>query len=277
MHDKHGKVVDIFYGKNVNDPGWGVAVYLQMQVDEQSQANPGFGVNQPFRNAYATTAGPSTVQWTAANLLQPSIAAIPQFFSLGVGVGAAARATRLEAVQFTRPTGEFWKTANKWHDANGEFSCAKLGGNGVLIQSDLKIDDFIVSKATLSASGNYSSTDKSLIRAPYSTFQETINFVATFSGGVTPAWKFARTSVNPNSPTAAVQRDEINTLIITFGQLQSDAGGQKKPGSGGQTPVAPVAGVSLFTPLTLGGAGATQHNAATAASLYGNANRSVAP
>jgi hypothetical protein len=260
-------------------------VYLQMQVDEQSQINPGFGLNEPFHNAYSVTAGPATLPLNAASLAAPTISAIPTFFSLGVGVGAATRATRLEAVQFTLSTGDFWKNAKDHHDPNGEVVCASRGGDGVLIDSDLKIDDFIVDKATIAATGNYSNTDdQGQLRPPYSTFQETINFVSTFSGGVTPSWKFARTSVNPNTPTAEVQRDQINTLIITFGQLQPEAAGQMKTAAAAPSQTnsdgkkKSGAGVALFAPLELGGgSGATQHNAATAASLYGNANRSVSP
>jgi hypothetical protein len=260
LHDKHGNIVHETYSKKTNDPGWGVSVYLQMQVDEQSQINPGFGLNEPFHNAYGVTAGAASLPLTPAGLAAPTISAIPQFFSLGVGVGAATRATRLEAVQFTLPTGEFWKVASKQpHGPNGEYDCSQLGGDGVFIYSDLKIDDFIVDKATIAASGNSLVDTKGEIRALYNTYQETINFVASFSGGVTPSWKFARTSVNPNTPMVSAQRDEINTLIVTFGQMKPDAG------------------VALFTPPELSGSGATQHNNATAAALYGNATRSVAP
>ena len=242
LFDAKGKPIPKpYFDNSVNDMGWGVAIYLQMQVDEESQINPGFGLNHPFRNAYATTAGANTVPWTATNLLQPTITAIPQFFSLGVGVGAAARATRVEAVQFTAQAARLLKTAKNNLNPNGEYVCVGSGKIPVLIDSDLKIDDFIVAKATLAASTNYAVKDDhtNLPRAPYDTVQETINFLATLNGGVTPSWKFARTSVNPNTPMASVQRDEINTVIVTLGQIAP-------PSS--PTPAPPKPPVKTLTP-----------------------------
>jgi len=256
----NGKPESVTYKSDKGFPGWGVAVYLQMQIDEQTQVAPGVGLNEPFHNAYAITAGPTSVPWTMTNLLQPPITAIPRFFSLGVGATGAARASRQEAVQFTVSTPDLWKNAMEVAKSSPDrrHHCP-VGGDGVQIDSNLKIDDFIFDQITTASSTNFSSTDQhGFLAAPFNTFQETITFIALYSFGVTPAWKFARASVDPNTPTASIQRDHINTLIITLGPMSA-------------LPKDP------FKPISLDNAGQNQHQAATAAALIGNANRSVAP
>jgi len=263
-----------------DDPGWGASVYLQVQVDEQTQLNPGVGVVEPFHNAYSIAAGPNTLPLTPASLATPTIGSIPQSFNVGIGVAASAHATRLETIQFTLSNFELLGDALANYDSDGP-KCDYIGnrGSGVMINSNLKIDDFIYDHASSAAYGNF--VDETLNKkynipqrkegiplwlvglssraAPYNTFQEIINFSASYGGGVTPTWKFARASVNPNTPTAAAQRSEVNTLIITLGEL----------GSGNS--------ITLFTPKALTAAGQTQHQAAAQAALIGSANKAITP
>ena len=86
-----------------------------------------------------------------------------------------------------------------------------------MIESDLKIDDFIYDKAIVASFGN--DTSVHLEWAPFSVFQEQVFFTAVYGGTATPAWKFARAAVNQTTTLATVSRDEINTLVITLGPL----------------------------------------------------------
>lgn len=251
VKDKNGKVE-----KQETDLVWGTAVYLQVQVEEQSQLNPGVSVTEPFHNAYGVVAGPNSLPLTPASLAAPTIAAIPQNFNLGIGASATAHATRQETIQFTLNNAYLLQRMKGTHSE--DLQCDHVGNktSGVMIESNLKIDDFIYDKAALASYENIIDTGPNW--APYNTFQEQLTFVASYEGGVTPTWKFARASVNPSSPTLAAQRTDTNTLIITLGQMDPS----KKPGP--------------FVPQELVGAGATQHNAAAAAALIGGANRAAA-
>lgn len=246
--DKKGNVVD----------GWGTAVYLQLQVDEQSQFNPGVGVYAPMHNAYAVAAGPNTLPLTPAALASPTIAAIPQYFNIGIGVGGSAHSTRLETIQYVK------RNAVLLSDVKGksadDLSCESLPElhSHILIESDLKIDEFIYDKATIAYMAN---TNEQIRWPPFNTFQETITFSVSYNGGVTPTWKFTRVTANPNSPTVSAERSEVNTLIITLGEVDFTA--KNKPTS--------------YRPEVLAGSAATQHAAAAQAALIGSANRALSP
>jgi hypothetical protein len=111
-----------------------------------------------------------------------------------------------------------------------------------MINSNLKIDDFIYDKAQIAAFGNDISTPRTW--APFSVFQEQITFVAAYGGSVTPTWTFARIAVDPTSPLLSATHTKTNTLIVTLGELSTKA-----------TPTSPA---------TLGSAAAAQHNNAAA-------------
>jgi hypothetical protein len=244
--------------KGEQDLGWGTAVNLLIQVEEQGALSPGLSLVEPFHNAYNITAGATSLPLTPADLAKPTIAAISRSFTLGVGASASAKATRQETIAFTFENYKLLKHAEKFVRPEG-YPCDKVGtrGSGILIESDLKIDDFIYDKATIAALGNVIDTEYTW--APFNTFQEQLTFVATFGGGVTPTWKFARATVNPSSNTASVQRADTHTVTITLGPLDSS-----KP-------------ATQFTPLVLGGAGATQHASGVAAALIGSAIKATAP
>jgi hypothetical protein len=236
--------------------GWGSSASMQIQVEEQTQLNPGIGVTEPFHNAYALAAGPATYPLTPATLAAPTISAIPQSFNLGIGVIANANATRQETMQFTFNNEMLLRHAKEITKPGEEYKCYN---DGFLTESNLKIDDFIYDKATVAAPGNLVDTGENW--APYNTFQEIITFVITYGGGVTPTWKFTRVTANPNTPTVQIQRNEINTLVITLGPL--DTGKGKMP--------------SPTQPWSLNEQAAQAHNAATQASLIGQANKAITP
>jgi hypothetical protein len=125
-----------------------------------------------------------------------------------------------------------------------------------MIDSDLKIWEFIYDKAVIASSINASAfvpvtkvenvVDKNgkpvldkngkpktkavvlgYTRHPswplYNTFTENITFTATFGGNVTPTWKLARVSANSSGTFLSATRTNTNQLTITMGPIQYQA------------------------------------------------------
>jgi hypothetical protein len=168
-------------------------------VDEMSSFNPGVDLLTPLENSLkAYPVGGPVVSG--------------QSLSVGLGVSGAAHSTRLETIAFTLAFREPLAEAKK-DVAAGEQSCAPYQ-NGVRLQSDLKIRQFIYDKAFIATTGE--ATTKNIKASPYSTFSEDITFVASYGGSATPVWKFARISVNADTPLANASRSKTDDLIITL-------------------------------------------------------------
>jgi hypothetical protein len=202
---------------------WGTAVNLSIMVDELSGLTPGVSLRTPLENSikFFPVGGNVTS---------------PQSVSLGLGASATAHATRTETIQFTYSNPDLLDQAK--HRFVLDPTACDRSADGIMINSNLKIDDFIYDKATIAAFGNDISTHRTW--APYSIFQDQITFVASYGGSVTPTWTFARIVVDPTSPLLNATRTKTNTLIVTLGELSTKA-----------TPTSPA---------TLGSAASAQHN-----------------
>jgi hypothetical protein len=190
---------------------WGTAITLTITAEDQSGFNPGLSYIQPFANKVFTFPGGNV---TSA-----------QSFNVGVGGSASANATRTETIQFTLVNSELFK-GGKYHMSKPS-SCAPFE-RGAMIDGDLKIREFIYDKAVIAywANANNPPLKKAgdLAKVPtwplFNTFTESINFVATLSGNVTPSWKLARFSNNTGAGTLlGAQRTYTNSVIITIGVL----------------------------------------------------------
>lgn len=205
---------------------WGTSVSLTVTAEEQSAANPGVSLMTPLENSVkAFPVGGNVVS--------------PQSFTLGLGASGTANATRVETIQFTYANKQLLDEYADNVRLGNKTSCDGYQ-KGVMIESDLKIAQFIIDKATLASTGVATSQPRSW--APFNTFQEQITFAASFGGSATPTWKFARVSVDPNSPLVTATRTKTNALIITLGQLGQPA--------------------SPTSPAQLAQQGASQHGAA---------------
>jgi hypothetical protein len=176
-----------------NDIGWleqqGATVTLKLAVDQKSALNPGISYGGAL-------------------------------FSAGVGTSNSADATRTEIVAFTY----------SFHDLMHERGVEKFFGipckdeNGVFIQSDLKIRDFIVNKVFLAkVPGSVVIEDvpgakPKKISDPFSTFSDQITFVVAYGVNGTPTWKFTRITVNPSSPLLSTSEQRTQDLTITVGK-----------------------------------------------------------
>ena len=169
----------------------GATITLKLAVDEKSSLNPGISYGD--------------------------ISPLP--FSLGVGTANSADATRTEIVAFT------YSFFDLLHEKGVEKYLGKQCDNedGVLIQSDLKIKDFIVNKVFLAkVPGSVVIEDipghARSVSDPFSTFSYQMTFVAAFGVNGTPTWKFKRITVNPSSPLFNTSRQRTQDLTITIGK-----------------------------------------------------------
>lgn len=191
---------------------WGVAVTLKITVDEMSGLNPGASLLTPLENSVkAFPVGGNVVS--------------QQNVSIGLGLSGTAHSTRLETIAFTYSVPELMVEARKELAAKSVLACDKLQ-NGVQINSNLKIGQFIYDKAVIAAVGE--DTSKSITAPPFSTLTDDITFVASYGGSVTPVWHFARITVGNSTSLANATRTKTNEVIITFGPLASGATPQRQ-------------------------------------------------
>ena len=170
--------------------GWGTSISLNLTWEEMSSVNPGI--------LYTTPIGGSGV------------------FSGSAGVSGSAHSTRNEAITFTLENKTLLQEAMLTSHSRQGLDCA-AAEDGVTVSSDLKIDEFIYDKASI-AGGNEARTGP-IENPQFSTFQETLTFVVSFGGNVTPSWKFIRLSVNPSEQFLAASRTKSSQVIITLGPL----------------------------------------------------------
>jgi hypothetical protein len=171
---------------------WGTSIALNLTWDEQSNASPGLTYSTPLNLA--------------------------ESFSTGVGASASAHATRQENITFTWDNKTLLEEGELDYRRPG-FDCRDLA-DGVTVNSDLKIDEFILDKATIAGDRNASNLD---IRYPeFSVFQETLTFVVSFSANGTPTWKLTRFTV-PNGTLIAAGRSNTSVIIVTLAKLAKPA------------------------------------------------------
>jgi len=217
---------------------WGVSATITLTFEDQSALNPGISITEPFSNRIFTfpTGGPVTAS---------------QSFSFGVGGTGTGSATRTETIQFTYSN----KALLLWAQRQllSDPATCEESNTGIMINSDLRIDQFIYDKMSIASSGN----DKDPIHPeypPFNTFQYQITFVATLGASATPTWKFARVTGNTTTPLVSATRTNTNGVTITFGEIQ---------------PSTPT------TPAQLKSSGQILHNSGVAANQIGTQNKAT--
>jgi hypothetical protein len=193
---------------------WGTAVTLTITAEEQSGLSPGVS----FINSL------------------PAM----QSFTFGVGATGSANATRTETIQFTYVNDTLWQYANNVYKDNGRkpLSCGQYQ-NGVMVEGDLKIPQFIYDKAAVASLGNDASAANGY--PPFNTFTENLTFVASLGASITPTWKLTKISANSTGTFASATRTNTNQMVITIGPIGNYA--------------------SANGPAQLGTAAQSQHNA----------------
>jgi hypothetical protein len=148
-----------------------------------------------------------------ASFLQTFGLKAAESFTLGIGGTGSANATRTETLAFTYSSGELYRDA-LIDVAHNIRDCRHLQ-RGVLIDSDLKIGQFIYDKVVVEgAVGPQSKL--------FSGLQFEINFVASFSANITPTWKFTTTTVNGSGTLFGATRTDTDDLIVTLGPVNGN-------------------------------------------------------
>jgi hypothetical protein len=217
---------------------WGTSINLTLQVDEISSANPGVGTTNQWGNEFKSL----------PHLTQPVV--YPQEFLFGIGATGSVHSTRVETIQLTYPN--TWLLADaRLRERRGQACEENMGG--FLIQSNLKIDEFIWDKATIASQDPTSASPDFAI---FNTFQDTLTFVVSYGGNVTPTWKIETVVAGTNSPLLSATRTGTDTLIVTLGPLDN------------------TTGTNPLTPLALTGGASQQHQAASIGAAVGASNSS---
>jgi hypothetical protein len=176
---------------------WGTSITLTITAEDQSGLSPGVSSINPI-----------------------GVVASMQSFTAGFGATGSANATRTETIQFTYANAELLKYARKNVKPDGTLHCDEYI-DGVMLEGDLKIWEFIYDKAVIAAFGN--ATLRPRRWALYNTFTEEITFVASLGGNFTPTWKLTRISANTSGNFPSATRTKTNDLIISLGPLQTQA------------------------------------------------------
>jgi hypothetical protein len=195
----------------------GTSVTLTFTALQQSGINAGALLTNPFRNGLRV--------FPAAN---GGNVTVGQSFSLGVGGTAAANASQTQTIQYTVRNSDI---VNSERFPNGE--CPQLE-NGVQINSNLKIAEFIYANAELAYLNNVNSALKSPVKLDpryrsirdvpvFNTFTNDVNFVAAFGGSVNPTWKLMDITTNSPGTLLGVENTYTNDLVVTVGQLANNA------------------------------------------------------
>lgn len=171
--------------------GYAATVTLKLTVEDQSALSPN------------------------ASFISPILPlASAQSFTFGIGGSGAANATRVETIQFNYSNKELLAEAHK--DLRAGITSCQGYQNGVMIDSDLKIGQFIYDKAVVAGAAG-EATSKGVTTAPFSQLQFEITFNASFGGNITPTWKFTRTTVNGSGTLFSATRTDIDDVLITLG------------------------------------------------------------
>jgi hypothetical protein len=181
---------------------WGAQVTLAITAQETGSLNPGVSFITPFDNSVRTFPHGGNVT-------------TPQSFTFGIGASGSANATRTETIAYTLSNKGLLNDASIDTKSDPGLQCDHYH-DGTMVQSDLKIAEFIYDKASLAVTHELTTGNPSL--PLLDTFQDQLTFVASFSANATPVWKFATISANNVTPLANAGRISTNLVTITLGE-----------------------------------------------------------
>lgn len=197
---------------------WVAKITMKLTVDEKSALNPSVNFTQPLRNAisYFTTGGNVTT---------------PQLFTAAVGLQASADATRVETIGYTLNFSD-WFGPNVKHTR--ENPCKPK--SSILIESDLKIGEFILNKVIISQDEgilqgvkndpiretSVAAKAKTKSSSPFTAFSDEVTFVVIYGGNATPTWKLVNVTGMANSPFFSATRTRTHDITIAMGPPNSD-------------------------------------------------------
>ena len=160
---------------------WGAWLTIKFNVVEKGALNPGVTITEPLINA--------------------------QTFTLGLGGLFSSEATRIDKVEYLFVFSDFIPRGGV---VRPPVPC--LQQEGILIESDLKIKDWLWSKMF-----PYFIT-ANIREVPPKTLSYEVSFAVVTNANVTPTWKLVKVGVTGN-PFASIGRTRTDNLTITMGEV----------------------------------------------------------
>jgi hypothetical protein len=186
---------------------WGVTATVKLTVDELSTLTPGASITTPFPTG--------VTRFASGNVTTP------QSFALGLGLSGSAHSTRLETITFAYSNNYLIKEAEiDERTYNSANPCDGIR-DGLVVEGDLKIAEFLYDKATIAAQGEATNGDPS--KSPFSTLSNDLTFLTSFGGSVDPTWHLIRVTANSSPTLFSATRTNTNELILTFGPINKKA------------------------------------------------------
>jgi len=167
--------------------GWGAQVALTLALDEKSIVNPS-GIYTP-------------------------VSALSSVLYLSGALSATAEASRIEKVNYYYKVGELYLGPHRKCERD-----TNPPRDSLLIQSDLKLYEWLSAFVTGAASGVITSVGKQNV------LSHQITFELAASGSLTPSWTLVRGSANQSTLLMGT-RHRRHDLLITFGPLDDTQSG----------------------------------------------------
>jgi hypothetical protein len=186
---------------------WGAQIQITLTIDEQSTLSP-------------------------SGLYFPT-----NIFSLFGGASVSSDATRVETLNYYYTVKELYRFG-KGCSPNTIASFAEHPTGSLLIQSDLKLKEWLLAVIQSQAVGDISITENNKNGKNAITHQVTFGIIT--SGNITPTWKLAHATINPTVPLFLASRNRMHDLLITFGPNVEAPDGSNSLGVG-----TPAAGANL--------------------------------
>jgi hypothetical protein len=167
---------------------WGAQVTITLAVEDKTVVNP-----------------------TAVGMPPSPLTSV---FTIGGTAIGSTDATRTEKVNFFYTVQELY---NRGLCTVGEQP--NTGAPSLLIQNDLKIGDWLFDQLPVAGTreGTYPGSAGNAFKQ--NVLSHETKFEVVISGGVTPAWKLVRATVNQTGTFFNASRDKTSDLIVTFGPL----------------------------------------------------------
>lgn len=167
---------------------WGAQVALTIQLEEKSTANPTAGWLPP--------SPPSSI------------------FTLSGSFTGSADATRVDKVNF------YYKVSELYQGPNGKCERDTTAPtDSLLIQSDLKLAEWLDAMVNGVATGQITSVAKQNVLSHQVTFE------IDTSGSITPAWRLVRATFNQSGSLLSALRNRKHDLVVTFAPLDPSQSG----------------------------------------------------
>jgi hypothetical protein len=189
--------------------GWGAQIQITLTIDEQSSLSPS-GFYSPMN-----------------------------IFSLFGGAAVSSEATRIETLNYYYTVKDLYysRACLLPRDIADSHSVDHPLGS-LLIQSDLKLTEWLLSVVTGNLTGDISITDTANKNAKNGIAHE-VTFRIITTGNITPTWKLVHATINPSPPLFVANRARTHDLLITFGPNETTTvAGQAMDSLGPNTPAA---------------------------------------